>query len=227
MDESNASTGVAKRTSIAAQPARVTKRRGETRQRLLDAAVTVFAERGFGHATVEDVCDRAGFTRGAFYSNFASMDELFFALYEDRAGRLIQAVRTAVGSAAEGAEPVGLDRRAIATAVERVLQAQPVERQRYLLTTEFVVHALRRPELARTLAEHRHRLRQELIPVLRGALGPRGRSAPESDLDGLARTVVAIQEGMWTQELLESEDPTLPELHARALSTVLAGWADG
>lgn len=210
-----------------ATPTRVTKRRGETRQRLLDAAVSVFAERGFGHATVEDVCDRAGFTRGAVYSNFASMDELFFALYEDRAGRLIQAVRIAVGSGAPGAEPVALDGRGISSAVERVLDAQPVERQGYLLTTEFIVHALRRPELARALAEHRCRLRHELIPVLRGALGPRGMSAPESDLDGLARMVVAIQEGMWTQELLEPDDATLPDLHARALSTVLAGWADG
>ena len=45
----------------------------------------VFAEQGFGRATVEDVCERAGYTRGAFYSNFASLDELFLALHTDRA----------------------------------------------------------------------------------------------------------------------------------------------
>jgi AcrR family transcriptional regulator len=37
---------------------------------MLDAAFEVFAARGFGRATVEEVCDAAGYTRGAFYSNF-------------------------------------------------------------------------------------------------------------------------------------------------------------
>ena len=57
-------------------PPRVTKRRAETRQRLLDAALLVFAEDGFGRVSVEDVCERAGYTRGAFYSNFSSLDEV-------------------------------------------------------------------------------------------------------------------------------------------------------
>lgn len=41
-------------------------RREATRQRILDAAREVFAERGVIGGTVEDICERAGFTRGAF-----------------------------------------------------------------------------------------------------------------------------------------------------------------
>ncbi|MFC9355228.1 TetR/AcrR family transcriptional regulator, partial [Rhodococcus sp. NPDC057014] len=63
-------------------PRKVTKRRGQTRRRLLDAAVEVFAENGFGRSTVEQICERGGYTRGAFYSNFASLDEMFFAMWE-------------------------------------------------------------------------------------------------------------------------------------------------
>jgi AcrR family transcriptional regulator len=60
---------------------RVTKRRAETRQRLLQAALEVFAQEGFGRSTVDQVCARAGYTRGAFYSNFATLDELFLAAW--------------------------------------------------------------------------------------------------------------------------------------------------
>lgn len=55
-------------------------RRQATRTRLMEAAAEVFAEAGLQAASVEAVCTRAGFTRGAFYSNFASKEELFLTL---------------------------------------------------------------------------------------------------------------------------------------------------
>jgi len=51
----------------------------------MQAATTLFAERGFGQVSIEQICEAAGYTRGAFYSNFDSVDELFFALYSERA----------------------------------------------------------------------------------------------------------------------------------------------
>ena len=53
------------------------RRRSETVERLLDAALETFAEIGFAAASVEDICRRGGFTRGAFYSSFRTKDELF------------------------------------------------------------------------------------------------------------------------------------------------------
>ena len=57
-------------------------RREATRRRLLDAAREVFAERGVIGGTVEDICEHAGYTRGAFYSNFTDKDEVLVALVE-------------------------------------------------------------------------------------------------------------------------------------------------
>ena len=57
-------------------------RRRKTRDRLIDAAYEVFAETGVHAASVEMITERAGFTRGAFYSNFDTKEELFFALAE-------------------------------------------------------------------------------------------------------------------------------------------------
>src|ERR1700682_3021281 len=72
---------------VGASP-RVTKRRAETRANLIEAAYRVCAAKGFGQVRIDDVCAAAGYTRGAFYSNFDSLDELFFALYDESA-RLI------------------------------------------------------------------------------------------------------------------------------------------
>jgi TetR/AcrR family acrAB operon transcriptional repressor len=51
-----------------------------TREQLLDAAERIFLERGVGHATLAEVADAAGVTRGAVYHHFASKAELFEAM---------------------------------------------------------------------------------------------------------------------------------------------------
>src|SRR4249920_2070038 len=74
----------------------VTRRREATRQKLLDAAALVFAEEGLDAASVEAICERAGFTRGAFYSNFETKDELFLELAGTVARERVAAVRSRV-----------------------------------------------------------------------------------------------------------------------------------
>jgi AcrR family transcriptional regulator len=54
--------------------------REQTTQRLLDAAQKVIAKKGLSAASVEDIAEAAGYTRGAFYSNFKSKDDLFVEL---------------------------------------------------------------------------------------------------------------------------------------------------
>ena len=69
---------------------RMKRSRPATRERLLDAASEVFGERGFAAATVEEVCERAGFTRGAFYSNFATKEELLLALLDREEAQVLE-----------------------------------------------------------------------------------------------------------------------------------------
>src|ERR1700758_4794481 len=52
----------------------------QTRERLLDAALAIFMKKGFVATSVEDIAEAAGYTRGAFYSNFRSKPELFLEL---------------------------------------------------------------------------------------------------------------------------------------------------
>src|ERR1700749_1542929 len=54
--------------------------RDQTRQRLLDAAEKLIAKKGLSATSVEDIADAAGYTRGAFYSNFGGKPDLFLEL---------------------------------------------------------------------------------------------------------------------------------------------------
>jgi AcrR family transcriptional regulator len=64
--------------------------RDQTRDRLFEAAAHVFETRGIGAASIEAIAAAAGFTRGAFYSNFASKDDLIIAMLEDHVERSVR-----------------------------------------------------------------------------------------------------------------------------------------
>src|ERR671925_1739669 len=64
--------------------------RDDTREKLFEAAARIFEDQGIGGASVEAIAAAAGFTRGAFYSNFASKDELIIAMLEDHVEQSIR-----------------------------------------------------------------------------------------------------------------------------------------
>jgi AcrR family transcriptional regulator len=64
--------------------------RDDTRDKLFEAAARVFEEQGINAASIEAIAAAAGFTRGAFYSNFASKDELIVAMLEDHVEQIVR-----------------------------------------------------------------------------------------------------------------------------------------
>ena len=64
--------------------------RDDTCEKLFEAAARVFEDQGIGGASIEAIAAGAGFTRGAFYSNFASKDELIIAMIEDHVEQSIR-----------------------------------------------------------------------------------------------------------------------------------------
>ena len=124
-----------------------TRRREATRQRLLDAAAQVFAEVGLAGASVEAVCERAGYTRGAFYSNFDSKEELFLELTARVSRERIDAVRARVVAleSADADEARPADAFAI---IQQVLDISNDDRLGILLMSEIRIHALRNRALA-------------------------------------------------------------------------------
>ncbi|MGW1797669.1 TetR/AcrR family transcriptional regulator [Streptomyces sp. NPDC001984] len=176
---------------------RVTRRRGQTRARLLDAAFTVFAAKGFGRVSIEEVCEAAGFSRGAFYSNFATLDELFFALYRERADLIAEQVTEAFSL--DGPD---LD---VPASVDRVTDVLLLDVDWLLVKTDFLVHAARDQDVAQALLDHRARLRNAIADRLSRAKGHTELPAVLGDVDGAAHAVVAAYDGVTTQLLLDRD----------------------
>lgn len=71
----------------ATTPATVTKKRRsreQTRQKLLDSALQVFARHGYERATVDEIVREAGFSKGAFYVHFETKEDLFWEMLQER-----------------------------------------------------------------------------------------------------------------------------------------------
>lgn len=137
--------------------------RENTRARLLEAAADVFAEKALRRVTVDDLVGAAGFTRGAFYSNFASIDELFFEVYVAQADLMLAAVRSVIDGIPAG--EFSLD------SLRPVLGAlHPFGRRWYLIQNEFSLLAVRDAAAREQFLAHGDRLQQEIVDLVRRTL---------------------------------------------------------
>lgn len=149
-------------------PTRPTRGRANTRARLLDAAIGVFAEKGLRGTTVDDLTAAAGFTRGAFYSNFSTKEDVFYAAFERQTERTFRAVREIVGTPHTHKPEF--------SKIEAVLHAlRPHGRLWYLLRTEFLLHAIRDPAAAQRFLDQRRRFEGAFTDILPVALKELGR----------------------------------------------------
>ena len=122
-------------------------RREATRHRLLDAAVELFGERGVLGSSVEEICERAGFTRGAFYSNFDSKDELCLDVLRRKGEQYLSAMQAAIAVIPDEPGTTDGTERLIRDAVGVFLEAQPKKSAELVSMMELRLHALRTPEL--------------------------------------------------------------------------------
>jgi len=77
-----------------------------TRMRLIEAAETLFIRKGFDGASVEDISEMAGYTRGAFYSNFTDKDQVLLAVIDRRRTKALEEVLQRASEPAERAAAV-------------------------------------------------------------------------------------------------------------------------
>ena len=191
------------------------QRRQQTRARLLDAAGQVFARRGFHAATVDEVADAAGYTKGAVYSNFATKDELFLALLDQRLAAQLRQVEAL--SAIESSEEL---RAALRAQTEQEFAAA---RDFGVLQVEFWLYAMRNPAARAELAKRYRQLRDRLAELIARRYDRR-QAAPPMPPGHLAALAIAADSGLFLQ--YAAEPGALPwELRADAMTQLLD--ADG
>ena len=121
-------------------------RRSATRDRLIEAAMTVFAERGVGGATVEVICEAAGFTRGAFYSNFDSKDTLCLAVLSAQAQQNLAATEGAIAGLSDEMTTASVD-DLVGRAVQLFLSSQRHDLTWVMAASELRLYAAREASL--------------------------------------------------------------------------------
>jgi len=123
-------------------------------------------------------------TRGDFYSNFSSIEEVFFAVFERQSERMLAIVRDVMASVPE--EDFSLD------SVGLILDAiNPVGERWFVIQTEFTRLALRSESARRVLQDNRARFEGEMCEAIADVVRRLGRS-PTVPIEQLAETVIAL-----------------------------------
>jgi AcrR family transcriptional regulator len=171
------------------------------RDLVLAAARRVFLARGYHAATLDEIADEAGFSRGVVQSRFGNKADLFLALLEQRiAERAAENARLAGGlSGAEGL---------------RVLREHAARRNRAeldwgLLLIEFRVHAARDAELNRRYAVLHARTRQALAEIITGVY-ERAALPPPFPPEEMAQVILAIEASVRLEQAAERGGPESP-----------------
>jgi AcrR family transcriptional regulator len=186
---------------------RVRPTRDETRARLFAAAAEVFAKHGVGGGTVEQIAAAAGFTRGAFYSNFATKEDLLIAMLEDHVARSAVHHREALARGRDAASYLDAMRADVGR------EDDPLHRSP-LLQIELILHVARhpaqRPALAKRLAAMRALIGEIAVRTLRTAGMDR-----EVDAARAGVVLLAIEDGLRLHRLIDpASTPRSAELDA-------------
>lgn len=136
---------------VTADGPRTSARRERTRERLLDAALALFAEHGVEATSIEAICEGADFTRGAFYSNFEDKAALIDALSAREQERAVQQLRVAILEApwaSERCEGGDVDAATIGRIVTTLLRALTLDPRWGVVNSELRLRAMRDPRAA-------------------------------------------------------------------------------
>jgi len=129
-----------------------------TRARFIQSAEKIFARDGFEAAKLEEIATDAGYTRGAFYGNFESKEDLFFALLEKEISSRISALEKEMAKVQ--------DPRAKLETMREFFLTKTLDRRWSLLALEFKLFAVRHPDVKRRLAAMHRRFVEPRVGFL-------------------------------------------------------------
>jgi AcrR family transcriptional regulator len=179
-------------------PARSRTRQAErtraTRRKLLDAAKRIFAQDGFEGARLEDIAAGAGYTRGAFYANFKSKEDIFFALFEEWVRERIETLTSALRRHSDPAEKL--------MALRTHYAELATDRRLVLISLEFKLFALRHPEAHYRLRNRHRRIRASFGELFSEIMSALGKTIPIA-YPAASACLGAVSQGLLLEHLLD------------------------
>jgi AcrR family transcriptional regulator len=172
------------------------EKQAHTRFCLMESAARVFTRRGLQQASIDEVAGDAGFTKGAFYANFKSKEELFLAMLDERFAQRIEQIDrvwSSDGDMRDKARQAGQD-------FAEYLSDDEWSR----LFFEFAAYAARNEEFRQELVTRYRALRERVADIYsrqKEKLGIEPAVAPEQ----VAAMIFAMVNGLALEKLLEPD----------------------
>jgi AcrR family transcriptional regulator len=192
------------------------EKKAKTRERLIEAAARVFAEKGFAATSLDEVADAAGLTKGAVYSNFENKEDLVAAVLKAHQDRQ-SGIRDVATGAATLEEQQAVAGRLFSESVAR-------ERDAFLLFLDFTAYALRNPAVYVEFLERHRAGRKEIADMLEENAG--GGEPFKTDNDRAALIFQMIGNGIGIEKLIDPEGVP-DDLFARLLPVLLEAFEAG
>jgi AcrR family transcriptional regulator len=182
----------------------------ETREALIRAGAELFSKQGLDAPSLDALCARAGFTRGAFYVHFKDREELIAAVMESATASFLEAIMAVPGAEMDLGGIIAAFAAAVSGGTFGALGAVPLH--------QFLAACARSATLRRRYVQVIERTRERLAESVRA--GQRaGRVRGDVDAFHAAGLLVAIGLGVGT--ILELKVPFDAAAHARSLSGLL------
>jgi AcrR family transcriptional regulator len=198
--------------------ARLTRKESQarTRSKLLEAAGKVFACRGLERATVDEVASEAGYTKGAFYANFKSKEDLFLAMLDERFGKRLDEIDRVMESGA----PVEDQARQAGRDFSEYLASDPEWSRLFF---EFAVQAMRDEEFRQQLVTRHRTVRSRIAEGFETHAETVGGELP-IPAEQVAMMTHAMADGFALARILEPEDVS-DDMFGTMLAVFFAGLA--
>jgi AcrR family transcriptional regulator len=174
------------------------EQQAETRTRLMRAAVRMFCERGLEKASVEDVSREAGYTKGAFYANFRSKEELFLAMMDEKFAAEIERLDEALPSD----DPVEDQIRNASVDYIRVVHSDPDWPR---LFNEFAALATRDEQFREEFMTRYRAMRNRITELYRRYMNELGMEEPPIPLEQIVLATFCLANGFLTEQMLDPE----------------------
>jgi AcrR family transcriptional regulator len=193
------------------------QRSEETRDRLLEAAETSFAQYGFDATGVAKICRVAGVTKGAFYHHFSSKQEVFFELLR----RWLEDLDVQMASLREETAGVPDQFLSMSGLIQEVLQAAEDQLPIYL---EFWTRAMRDQTVMQELITPFHRYQALFSEMI--SKGISEGTLRQVNAETAARLILAIALGLLIQGMIDPSGDDWGRVTQECIHILLTGMVE-
>ncbi|CAN7552708.1 TetR/AcrR family transcriptional regulator [Variovorax paradoxus] len=174
--------------------------RAQTRERLVETAQQLFVSNGYGGASIRDIADKAGYSQGAFYSNFSSKEDVLLELLRRHMEAEATQLFKVMGNEQQEPGQMLAELEAWASTLNH-------DADWCMLSIELQLHANRSRSFAAEYRKVWNKHRSELGGVIGQLFGKLGRTPPAAP-DELAAAFMALSHGLALQRISTRPDPS-------------------